>query len=146
MTIKAPYKYDIVGSFLRPERLKKSREDYSNGQISIDDLRKVENEEIESLIKKQKQAGLKFITDGEFRRSWWHYDFFWGLNGVEKYTLDEDKRIKFHGETLRPDSVKIVGKITGTNHPFLDHFKFVKNFEEGDIQAKQTIPFAFRRY
>lgn len=140
MTIKAPYKYDIVGSFLRPERLKKAREDYSNGQISIDDLRKVENEEIESLIKKQKQAGLKFITDGEFRRSWWHYDFFWGLNGVEKYTLDEDKRIKFHGETLRPDSVKIVGKITGTNHPFLDHFKFVKNFEEGDIQAKQTIP------
>lgn len=140
MTIKAPYKFDIVGSFLRPERLKKAREDYNNGEITDIGLREVENEEIEKLIKKEKEAGLKFITDGEFRRSWWHYDFFWGLNGVEKYELAEEDRIKFHGETLRPDSVKIVGKITGGDHPFLDHFKFVQEFEEADVKAKQTIP------
>ncbi len=140
MTIRAPHKYDIVGSFLRPERLKKAREDFSKGKINEIDLKKIEDEEIEKLIKKEKEAGLKFITDGEFRRSWWHYDFFWGLNGIEKYTLAENERIKFHGEVLRPDSVKIVGKISGTNHPFLKHFKYVQKFEEEDIKAKQTIP------
>ena len=140
MTIRAPHKYDIVGSFLRPERIKKAREDFSKGKINEIDLKRIEDEEIEKLIKKEKEAGLKFITDGEFRRSWWHYDFFWGLNGIEKYTLAENERIKFHGEVLRHDSVKIVGKITGTNHPFLEHFKFVQKFEEDDVKAKQTIP------
>ncbi|MSS77878.1 5-methyltetrahydropteroyltriglutamate--homocysteine S-methyltransferase [Anaerococcus sp. WCA-380-WT-2B] len=140
MTIKAPYKFDIVGSFLRPESLKKARKDYDSGFITDVELRKIEDEEIEKLVKKEKEAGLKFITDGEFRRSWWHYDFFWGLNGVEKYQLDEKDRIKFHGETLRPDSVRIVGKITAKGHPFLEHFKFLQQFEEEEVKAKQTIP------
>ena len=83
----APYKFDVVGSFLRPENLKKAREDFKNGKITREDLKKVEDQEITKLIKKEKEAGLKFISDGEFRRSWWHYDFFWGLNGVEKYEL-----------------------------------------------------------
>lgn len=140
MTIKGINKFDIVGSFLRPEALKEARGDFEAGKISAEDLKKVEDAEIEKLIEKEKAAGLIYITDGEFRRSWWHYDFFWGLNGVEKYSLDEKDRIKFHGETLRPDSVRIVGKISGTDHPFLDHYKFVKGFEEGDVKAKQTIP------
>ena len=130
MTIRAPYKYDIVGSFLRPERIKEARKDFSKGKINEIDLKKIEDEEIEKLIKKEKEAGLKFITDGEFRRSWWHYDFFWGLNGIEKYTLAENERIKFHGEVLRPDSVKIVGKISGTNHPFLNILNMCKNLRK----------------
>ena len=140
MTRKAPYKFDHVGSFLRPEELKEARRAFESGEITAEALKAKEDECIRDIIEKQKEAGIKYITDGEFRRSWWHYDFFWGLKGVEKYTLAEDKRIKFHGETLRPDSVKIVGKISGEGHPFIDHFKFVKQFEEGDVEAKQTIP------
>ncbi len=138
--ILAPSKFDVVGSFLRPRDLKIAREKFSKGEISGEELREVEDREIEKLVKKQKEAGLKIISDGEFRRSWWHFDFFWGLNGIEKYTLAEDELIHFHGETLRPDGVKIVGKIGGKNHPFLDHYKFVKGFEDENTVAKQTIP------
>lgn len=138
--ILAPSKFDVVGSFLRPRDLKIAREKFSKGEISGEELKKVEDREIEKLVKKQKEAGLKIISDGEFRRSWWHYDFFWGLKGIEKYTLAEDELIHFHGETLRPDGVKIVGKLGGKNHPFLDHYKFVKGFEDENTVAKQTIP------
>lgn len=138
--ILAPSKFDVVGSFLRPRDLKIAREKFSKGEISGEELKKVEDREIEKLVKKQKEAGLKIISDGEFRRSWWHYDFFWGLEGIEKYTLSQDELIHFHGETLRPDGVKIVGKIGGKNHPFLDHYKFVKEFEDENTVAKQTIP------
>ena len=138
--ILAPSKFDVVGSFLRPRDLKIAREKFSKGEISGEELKKVEDREIEKLVKKQKEAGLKIISDGEFRRSWWHYDFFWGLEGIEKYTLSQDELIHFHGETLRPDGIKIVGKLGGKNHPFLDHYKFVKQFEDENTVAKQTIP------
>lgn len=138
--ILEPSKFDVVGSFLRPRDLKIAREKFSKREISGEELKKVEDIEIEKLVKKQKEAGLKIISDGEFRRSWWHYDFFWGLKGIEKYTLAEDELIHFHGETLRPDGVKIVEKIGGKNHPFLDHYKFVKGFEDENTVAKQTIP------
>lgn len=138
--ILAPSKFDVVGSFLRPRDLKIAREKFSKGEISGEELKKVEDREIEKLVKKQKEAGLKIISDGEFRRSWWHYDFFWGLEGIEKYTLSQDELIHFHGETLRPDGIKIVGKLGGKNHPFLDHYKFVKGFEDENTVAKQTIP------
>lgn len=138
--ILAPSKFDVVGSFLRPEELKIVREKFAKGEISEEELKKVEDREIEKLVKKQKEAGLKIISDGEFRRSWWHFDFFWGLKGIEKYTLAEDELIHFHGETLRPDGIKIVGKISWKNHPFLDHYKFIKGFEDENTVAKQTIP------
>ena len=138
--ILAPSKFDVVGSFLRPEELKIVREKFAKGEISEEELKKVEDREIEKLVKKQKEAGLKIISDGEFRRSWWRFDFFWGLKGIEKYTLAEDELIHFHGETLRPDGIKIVGKISGKNHPFLDHYKFIKGFEDENTVAKQTIP------
>ncbi|WP_019139023.1 citrate lyase subunit alpha [Peptoniphilus timonensis] len=92
---------------MRPRDLKIAREKFSKGEISEEELREVEDREKEKLVKKQKEAGLKIISDGEFRRFWWHYDFFWGLKGIEKYTLAEDELIHFHGETLRPDGVKI---------------------------------------
>ncbi|NMW85682.1 5-methyltetrahydropteroyltriglutamate--homocysteine S-methyltransferase [Peptoniphilus sp. AGMB00490] len=138
--ILAPSKYDVVGSFLRPVELKIAREKFKKGEIDSKELKEVEDREIEKLVKKEKEAGLKIISDGEFRRSWWHYDFFWGLEGIEKYILKEDELIHFHGETLRPEGVKIVGKIGGKNHPFLEHYKFIKKFEDENTVAKQTIP------
>lgn len=76
--MRAPYRYDYVGSFLRPEALKEARSKFENGIIDAAALKKVEDACITDLVKKQKQAGYHFITDGEFRRTWWHMDFFLG--------------------------------------------------------------------
>lgn len=133
-----PFRYDVVGSYLRPEALKEAREKYAEGFISGEDLRKVEDAHIVKLIEKQKKTGLKAITDGEFRRSWWHLDFMWGLNGVEKVGLE--KGYLFQGEETRPETARLSGKITGENHPFVKHFKFIQQFSEDGIIARQTIP------
>lgn len=134
----APFKYDFVGSFLRPERLKKARADYAEGNITINDLTKIEDEEIKKLIAKQKAAGYHVITDGEFRRSYWHLDFMWGFQGIEHIELDHG--YFFHGEETTHGSVAVSGKISGKNHPFVEHFKFVKQFEDANTVARQTIP------
>ena len=80
-TLHLPFRYDFVGSFLRPERLKDARARYEAGTISQEQLTQIEDEEITELIRKQKQAGYPVITDGEFRRSYWHLDFMWGFHG-----------------------------------------------------------------
>lgn len=132
------FRADVVGSFLRPTELKESRAKFANGQISAKDLRAVEDRLITDLIAKQKTHGLHFITDGEFRRSYWHLDFMWGFNGVEHIELDHG--YQFHGEETTKGSLRLTGKISGENHPFINDFKFVKQFEEDGIEAKQTIP------
>ena len=134
----APFKYDFVGSFLRPDTLKKARIDYAEGKITSEDLIKVENEEITKLIAKQKEAGYHVITDGEFRRSYWHLDFMWGFNGIEHIELDHG--YFFHGEETTHGSIAISDEINGENHPFVEHFKFVKQFEDDSTVARQTIP------
>ena len=137
-TMRVPYRYDYVGSFLRPEKLKEARKQFENKEIDYIALKKVEDECITELVTRQKQAGYHFITDGEFRRTWWHMDFFWGLNGIEKVnTIDG---LHFHGETTRNESARITGKISGKGHPFVEDFKFVKQFEEEGVEVKQTIP------
>ena len=133
-----PYRYDYVGSFLRPEKLKEARKQFENKEIEYVSLKKVEDECITELVTKQKQAGYHFITDGEFRRTWWHMDFFWGLNGIEKVNTKDG--LHFHGETTRNESARITGKISGKGHPFVEDFKFVKQFEEEGVEVKQTIP------
>lgn len=138
MAGKAPFRFDIVGSFLRPEEIKQARVAYAEGKISKDDLTKIEDQEIEKLIVKQKNAGLPVITDGEFRRSYWHLDFMWGLNGAEKLELDHG--YFFHGEETTHGSVRLTGKLSGENHPFVEHFKYVKQFEDDTVVARQTIP------
>ena len=137
-TMRAPYRYDYVGSFLRPEKLKEARKQFENKEIEYVTLKKVEDECITELVTKQKQAGYHFITDGEFRRTWWHMDFFWGLNGIEKVNTKDG--LHFHGETTRNESARITGKISGKAHPFVEDFKFVKQFEEEGVEVKQTIP------
>ena len=134
----APFKYDFVGSFLRPSNLKRARADYAEGNITFEDLTRIENEEITKLIAKQKEAGYHVITDGEFRRSYWHLDFMWGFNGIEHIELDHG--YFFHGEETTHGSIAISGNIDGKNHPFVEHFKFVKQFEDENTVARQTIP------
>lgn len=134
----APFRFDIVGSFLRPVELKEARERFSKGEISADDLKAVEDKAIKELVAKQREAGLKVATDGEFRRSWWHLDFFWGLKGVQK-TVSDDSSV-FKGVQTRSESAALTGKISGENHPFLAHFKFVKSIAGDEIVVRQTIP------
>lgn len=91
--------FDIVGSFLRPEELKQTRDKFNHEDISQAELTQIENQEIEKLIHTEEDLGLQAVTDGEFRRSWWHLDFLWGLNGVAKYDYQES--YKFHGAKTR---------------------------------------------
>lgn len=135
--VKLPFRADIVGSFLRPERLKNARKEFEAGRLSPAGLQQVEDEEIEKLIAEQKVAGLQVVTDGEFRRSWWHLDFFWGLGGIEKKQVKQG--YVFHDTETRAESVKVTGKIDGYNHPMIGHFRFVQKLA-GQAVAKQTIP------
>ena len=127
----APYRADIVGSFLRPAELKEARKQFTEGKIDRQQLKAVEDRLITDLIAKQKAHGLKVITDGEFRRSYWHLDFMWGFNGIEEIELEHG--YQFHGEETTPGSIRLTGRISGKNHPFVEHFRFVKQFEEEGI-------------
>ena len=134
----APFRYDYVGSFLRPAGLKQARADFQNGKIGADELKAAEDQAIRELVAKQQSAGYHVITDGEFRRATWHLDFMWGLNGVEHIELDYG--YQFHGEETTKGSCIVTGKISGENHPFVEHFKYVKQFESNGVVARQTIP------
>ena len=134
----APFRYDFVGSFLRPAPIKAARAAFAAGELDAAGLKEVEDREIRKLISRQKAAGYHTITDGEFRRSYWHLDFMWGLQGLQEITLDHG--YIFHGEETTPGSVQVVGKISGENHPFVEHFKFVKALEDENTVAKLTIP------
>lgn len=140
----APFRADVVGSFLRPDVLKQARADFAAGVIDEAALRAVEDEAIRDLIAKQKAAGLHVITDGEFRRSYWHLDFMWGLQGIERRTSRTG--YQFHDEETTADTAVVTGKISGENHPFVEHFKFVKALEEDGQVARQTIPAPAQTY
>ncbi|GAS84109.1 5-methyltetrahydropteroyltriglutamate--homocysteine S-methyltransferase [Paenibacillus amylolyticus] len=135
-----PFRYDIVGSFLRPSALKDARLKYQNGEITTEQLNEVENAEIVKLVQKQKEVGLQAVTDGEFRRSWWHLDFFWGLDGVERTIIEEGYR--FNGATSRPETARLTGKISYSSHPFVAHYAFLKEAVGEDVVARQSIPAA----
>ena len=120
---KPPFRADHVGSLLRPAVLKKAREQFATGEIDASALKAIEDREIERVIKKQEEVGLQSITDGEFRRSWWHLDFLWGLDGVERHVMDSG--VAFAAVTTRNEGVRVTGKISFSNHPMLEHFKFV---------------------
>jgi len=130
-----PYRADHVGSLLRPAALRQARLQRERNEISADALRAVEDREIEKVIKKQEEIGLKLATDGEFRRSWWHFDFFRGLDGISFYAMDA---IQFHGVQTKAEGIKITGKMGFSGHPMLEHFKFLKSHTR--VTAKMTIP------
>lgn len=136
---KAPFRLDHVGSFLRPERLKEARAKFNAGEINAEELERVENEEIIALIEKEKELGLKSVTDGEFRRAFWHLDFLEHLEGVELVEVDHFS-VQFKDKDVKPKTLRIVGKVDfSENHPFVKHFKFLKE-HAGDTPVKLTIP------
>ena len=136
---KAPFRLDHVGSFLRPERLKEARAKFNAGEINAEELERVENEEIIALIEKEKELGLKSVTDGEFRRAFWHLDFLENLEGVELVEVDHFS-VQFKDKDVKPKTLRIVGKVDfSEDHPFVKHFKFLKE-HAGDTLVKLTIP------
>lgn len=136
--MNTPFRYDYVGSFLRPAALKQARADFQNGAIDAEALKAVEDEAIRDLVAKQKAAGYHVITDGEFRRATWHLDFMWGFNGVGHSKTQTG--LPFHGEAAMIDDTYLTGKVSVGDHPFVEHFKFVKALEDENTVAKQTIP------
>jgi len=129
-----------VGSFLRPQALKEARLKFKNGEITAGQLKEVENDEIVKLVQKQKEVGLQAVTDGEFRRSWWHLDFFWGFDGVERTIIDQG--YQFNGAKSRPETARLTGKISYSSHPFVSHYEFLKSAAGEDVVARQSIPAA----
>lgn len=120
---KPPFRADHVGSLLRPPALKKARDQRAKGEITPAQLKEIEDREIERVIKKQEDVGLQSITDGEFRRSWWHLDFLWGLDGIQKHIMDTG--VAFAAVTTRNEGLKVTGKVGFSGHPMIEHFKFV---------------------
>jgi 5-methyltetrahydropteroyltriglutamate--homocysteine methyltransferase len=131
-----PFRADIVGSLLRTAALKEARAKREKGEISGPALKEIEDREIEKIIKQQEDVGLKVATDGEFRRSWWHFDFFDMLDGVEIHEVDHG--IQFQGVQTKHRTPRIKGKLGFSSYPMLDHFKFLKAHTR--VVPKMTIP------
>jgi len=132
-----PFRADHVGSLLRPPALKAARAKREQGEIGADELKQTEDREIEKAIRKQEEIGLHAVTDGEFRRAFWNYDFLGKLDGVEAYL--GERKIKFQGAQPRPMMLRVIGKLGSfTGHPMIEHFKFVQSHTER--MAKMTIP------
>ncbi|HEX7926945.1 MAG TPA: 5-methyltetrahydropteroyltriglutamate--homocysteine S-methyltransferase [bacterium] len=136
MASHAPFRADEVGSLLRPPALKEARAKFAEKKIGAAELKQVEDACIRDVVAHQERVGLKAITDGEFRRSWWHFDFLGALEGVE--LVKGEKTIQFHGVQTRAESLNIHGKVVFGKHPMLEHFKFLKAATKG--VAKMTIP------
>ncbi len=132
---KPPFRADHVGSLLRPAALKDARTQFAKGEIDDAALKAVEDSAIKDVVKKQEDVGLKLATDGEFRRSWWHFDFFKGLQGVD---FIEAPPIKFHGVVTKSEAIKINRKVDFAGHPHLEHFKFLK--ANCKVTPKMCIP------
>lgn len=139
MSVNPPYRADIVGSFLRPDAIKVARTRFAAGEIDAAELRAVEDAEIEALVGRQAEAGLKLATDGEFRRAWWHFDFFGGLDGVD--IVETDHGLPFQGAQTKQVAVQVSGRIAFGDHPMLEHWRALKPLAEAaGVTPKQSIP------
>lgn len=133
-----PFRNDVVGSFLRPQVIHEARRNLEAGKITASELRQIEDEEIKKLVAKEIENGLHAVTDGEFRRTYWHLDFLENLEGVEKVKAEEWS-VHFKGHQPKAATVKITGKIGFGDHPFVKDFEYLKSVA-GDTMAKMTIP------
>ena len=136
--LQEPFRYDYVGSFLRTEELKKATTQYNENKITKEVYDNIVNEEIAKLVAKQKELGYHVITDGEFRRTYWHLDFMWGFEGVAHEQTGSG--VQFDGELASLEDTYLVGKIKAKKHPFVEYFKYLKQFEDENTIAKYTIP------
>jgi 5-methyltetrahydropteroyltriglutamate--homocysteine methyltransferase len=138
---KPPFRADHVGSLLRTAALKEAREKYARGEIGADVLKAVEDQQIEALIEKQQAIGLKAVTDGEFRRRSWNFDFLERLPGVESYVGERKIKFSAQGPQPPPYVLRVVGKLGGeaaAPHPMVEHFRFLR--DHAKAMAKVTIP------
>src|SRR5258708_38015204 len=133
---RPPFRADHVGSLLRPAALKEARAKRARAEISAAELAAIEDREIERIVRKQEESGLQSVADGEFRRSWWHLDFLWGLDGVERYAMD--RGMAFAGIQTRAEGARITGKLGFSSHPMLEHFRFIQ--ARTAPTPKMTIP------
>ncbi len=134
---KPPFRADHVGSLLRTAPLKDARAKHEKGEIDAAALSAVEDLEIQRIIKRQEDIGLKAVTDGEFRRAFWNYDFLGGLDGVEAYL--GERKIKFQGIQPKPMMLRVTAELgTFSGHPMIEHFKFVQAHTK--VVPKMTIP------
>ena len=134
---KPPFRADHVGSLLRPKALKDARALRERGEITAEQLKVIEDREIAAVIKKQEEVGLKAVTDGEFRRAFWNYDFLGALDGAEAYL--GERKIKFQGPNPRPMMMRVTGRLgTFTGHPMIEHFKYLA--AHARVVPKMTIP------
>jgi methionine synthase II (cobalamin-independent) len=134
---KPPFRADHVGSLLRPAALKQARAKRGRGEITAEELKTIEDREIEAVIRKQEEAGLRSVTDGEFRRAFWNYDFLGQLDGVEAYL--GERKIKFQGPQPKPMMLRVIGKLGGYRaHPMIEHFTFVASHAKAT--PKMTVP------
>jgi 5-methyltetrahydropteroyltriglutamate--homocysteine methyltransferase len=132
-----PFRADMVGSLLRTAPLKQARAQRERGEFTAEQLKAVEDREIAAIIRRQEDIGLKAVTDGEFRRAFWNYDFLGALDGVEAYL--GERKIKFQGPNPKPMMLRVTGKLGSfSSHPMLEHFKFVKTHTR--MLPKMTIP------
>ena len=120
---RPPFRADHVGSLLRPAALREARAKRAKGELSDAILKAVEDREIERVIARQEAVGLRSVTDGEFRRSWWHLDFLWGLDGVERHVMETG--VAFAGVKTRAEGLKITGKVGFSGHPMIEHYRFL---------------------
>jgi methionine synthase II (cobalamin-independent) len=131
-----PFRADMVGSLLRTAALKEARHRHHDGEMSDAILKEIENREILALIKRQEEIGLQAVTDGEFRRAFWHFDFLEHLDGVT--SVEADSGMNFKGGVGISKALRITGKVGFSNHPMIEHFRFVK--DNTSRVAKMTIP------
>jgi 5-methyltetrahydropteroyltriglutamate--homocysteine methyltransferase len=137
-TKKPPFRAGHVGSLLRPEAVKAARKAFFEDKTnSAEELRSVEDSAIRDAVAMQQDAGLLAVTDGEYRRSFWHYDFMGGLTGLD---LEErDQGVQFHGATLRPIFPTITSRLDfPDDHPMLDHFRYLASV--ANVVPKMSIP------
>ena len=143
-TLKTPFRYDFVGSFLRPEKLKAAKKAFEEGTITQEELDRETDACVTEIVAKQKVAGYHAITDGEFRRKFCHLDFMWGFEGV---THEKDGGgIQFNGEMADLEATYLVGMVKAKVHPFVEYFKFLTQFEDEQTVAKYTIPAPAQMY
>ncbi len=142
--ITTPYRYDFVGSFLRPQEVKQANLDFQDGKISEAKKNEIIDQAVAKVVAKQKELGFHIITDGEFRRTYWHLDFMWGFEGVGHQQVGSG--VQFHAELASVEDTYLTGKVKAKAHPFVEYFKFLKQFEDENTVAKYTIPAPAQMY
>ena len=139
MSTRPPFRADHVGSLLRPHELHDLREKVRQGKAAAAELKQAEDRLIRGVVTLQEDIGLPSITDGEFRRDWWHIDFLHGFDGVELSSGDIYGDAKFQGTDEQPPTMMVAGKLRRTQPSMLPHYQFLHSVVTKGL-PKFTMP------